>query len=161
MRRYLSIPATYPGLITDSTTNTSTIDTLVKEPLGSVTSQLRSALDSSTLRHATRLKATILTHGEDIAKTSFVLTSVPELDVRLSSWASRNCYDLEFGFGHGIGKAKAVRRPRFAEGAREGLVYFMPRTREGEIAVGVCLRDEDLEMLKRDGEFGAFARFVG
>jgi len=54
-----------------------------------------------------------------------------------------------------------VRRPRFAVGAREGLVYFLPRTLDGEIAVGVCLRDEDLERLKADEEFAKFGAYVG
>ena len=67
-------------------------------------------------------------------------TSNPELDVRLSSWAKENLCALEFGFGFEIGKPEAVRRPRFSEGAREGLVYFLPKTLHGEIVVGVWLK---------------------
>jgi hypothetical protein len=100
----------------------------------------------------------MISRGEDVTKLKgFATSSVPELDVRLSSWAKEKCCDLDFGFG----KPTAVRRPRFAQGAREGLVYFLPKTLDGEIAVGVCLRDDDLERLKDDVEFSKFGTYVG
>lgn len=157
LRRYLSIPPSYPGLVTNATLHNYTIDALVKEPLGSLAAQLRSALDPATLRHRAYTLATLISHEGNAAKASIVPTSVPELDVRLSSWAKETCSSLEFGFG----KPEAVRRPRFTEGAREGLVYFLPRTLDGEIAVGVCLRDEDLERLKGDEEFAEFGTYIG
>lgn len=54
-----------------------------------------------------------------------------------------------------------MRRPLFIEGAREGLVYFLPRTLDGEITVGVFLRDEDLERLKGVEEFAEFGTYIG
>jgi hypothetical protein len=158
-RRYLSIPSTYPGFITSSTLHTSAIGALVKEPLGSIAAQLRSALDPASIRYRMRASATRISNYGEEQKPSVAATSVPELDIRLSSWAKENCYDLDFGFG--IGKPEAVRRPRFAAGAREGLVYFLPRALDGEIAVGVCLRDDDLERLKADEEFTKFATYIG
>ena len=104
-----------------------------------------------------RTSATLIANPGKAQKASFADASVPELDIRLSSWAKENCYDLDFGFG----KPEAVRRPRFVVGAREGLVYFLPKTLEGEIAVGVCLRDDDLERLKGDEEFAKFGTYVG
>jgi len=92
--------------------------------------------------------------GQELSE---VATTAPQLDVRLSSWAKENCYDLDFGFG----KPTAVRRPQFAEGSREGLVYFLPKTLEGGIFVGVCLRNDDLEKLRRDEEFARFGSYVG
>ena len=157
LRRYLSIPPSYPGLVTNATLHNYAIDTLVKEPLGSLAAQLRSALDPATLRHRACTLATLISHEGNATKASFVPTSVPELDVRLSSWAKETCSSLEFGFG----KPEAVRRPRFTEGAREGLVYFLPRTLDGEITVGVCLRDEDLERLKGDEVFAEFGTYIG
>lgn len=156
VRRYLSIPSTYPGLVSNATTHTSVIDTLIKEPLGRIASQLRSALDPESLSHKTRALATLISRGHT-DKASFAGTSVPELDVRLSSWAKENCYDLDFGFG----KPEAVRRPRFVNGSRQGLVYFLPRTLDGEIAVGVCLSEEDMERLKGDEEFARFGTYIG
>jgi len=73
--------------------------------------------------------------------------------------AIEHCYDFDFGFG--IGKPEAARRPRLTEGAREGLVFFLPKTLDGEIAVGVCLRDEDMKRLRGDEEFANFGTYVG
>ncbi|KAF2103834.1 trichothecene 3-O-acetyltransferase [Rhizodiscina lignyota] len=160
VRRYLSIPPTYPGLVSNATFHTSSIKALVQEPLGSVAANIRSALDPDNLRRRTQALATAISHGNG-AKASFAGRGSPELDVRLSSWAKERCYDLDFGLGPGIGKPEAVRRPQFTDGAREGLVYFLPKTLSGEIAVGVCLRDEDLERLKRDKEFVEFGTYVG
>jgi hypothetical protein len=160
-RRYLSIPATYPGFITSSTLHRSAVHALVKEPLGNIAVQLRLALDPASIRHRMRASATLINSPKKAQKPSFAATSVPELDVRLGSWAKENCYDLDFGFGFRIGKPEAVRRPRFAEGAREGLVYFLPTTLEGEIAVGLCLRDDDLLRLRGDKEFVKFGTYIG
>lgn len=125
------------------------------EPLGEIAAQLRSALDGEALVRKLRIQAMRIS-TRDNAPT-FAAPSTPELDVRLSSWAKEQCYDLDFGFG----RPKAVRRPRFVEGAREGLVYFLPKTLDGEIVVGVCLRDEVMERLKQDEEFGTYGTYIG
>jgi hypothetical protein len=156
-RRYLSIPSTYPGFMTGSTMHVWALDALVKEPLGEIAARLRSALDPASIKHRILANAASINNLTDVPNSSLAHTSYPQLDVRLSSWAKENCYDLDFGFG----KPTAVRRPRFAEGAREGLVYFLPKTLEGEIAVGVCLRDGDLERLRGDEEFARFGSYVG
>ena len=154
MRRYLSIPSTYPGVIVNSTVHTSAIDTLAKAPLSTVAAQLRAALDPKALAYRTRALATLISQG---GKASFAAGNAPELDVRLSSWAKERCYEYDFGFG----KPEAVRRPRFTHGAREGLVYLLPKAPDGEIAVGLCLRNDDLERLRRDAEFAKFGTYVG
>jgi hypothetical protein len=156
VRRHLSIPSTYPGLVSNATIHTSAIDALLKQPLGELAAQLRSGLDPGALAHRTRALATLITRG-NAETASFAGTSNPALDVRLSSWAKEKCYDLDFGFG----KPEAVRRPRFMEGARQGLVYFLPRTLDGEIPVGVCLSEVDLERLRGDGEFARVGTYVG
>lgn len=61
---------------------------------------------------------------------SIAATSNPGLDVRVSSWANE---DLHYhDFGPVVGKAE---RPRFVDGAREGLVYFLPKDWDREIVV--------------------------
>lgn len=155
MRHYMSVPATYPGFLTESTVHTFKTDELVHEPLGVTAAQLRSALDREALVRKLRVQATRIDSYNNTP--TFAASSNPELDVRLSSWAKERCYEFDFGFG----KPRAVRRPSFVDGAREGLVYFLPKTREGDIAVGVCLRDEDLGRLRRDTEFGRFGTYIG
>ncbi len=75
----------------------------------------------------------------------------------LSSWAKYDCYDLDFNLG--LGKPDAVRRPAFVP--IESLFYLMPKRPDGEIAVALCLREEDLERLKSDKEFMKYANYVG
>ena len=156
-RRYFSIPSAYAGFVTTDTVHTCSFATLAREPLGTIATRLRSALDPATLRQRLRTEATRLSRKGDREKKNSVAASVPGQDVRLSSWAKEDCYELDFGFG----QPEAVRRPRFTDGAREGLVYFLPRTPDGEIVVGISLREEDLELLKSDEVFRRYGKFVG
>jgi hypothetical protein len=58
-----------------------------------------------------------------------------------------------------LGSPVAVRRPGFVP--VESLMYLMPRSREGSVAVAMCLREEDLQHLLRDEEWKRFARYIG
>lgn len=159
VRRYLDIPLTYPGLVQNMTYHTYTLQKLVEEPLGGVASQLRSVLDpkTSNLGYNTRALATFLNRTPDKNVISFTATLDLSADIMCSSWAKLNCYDLDFNLG--LGKPEAVRRPQFPP--VESLIYFMPRALDGEIAVAICLRDEDMERLRADGEFAKYARYIG
>ncbi|KAK9238494.1 transferase [Lipomyces kononenkoae] len=157
VRRYLNIPPTYPGLVTNATVHTSSLNDVVEQSIGVLSSQLRTALDPISLSHRTRELATLLSKEKNAQNATIVPKGVPELDVRLSSWAKEKCYCLDFGFG----LPAAVRRPRFTDGAREGLVYFLPKRLDGQIVVGICLREEDMERLKGDEQFVRFGRYIG
>lgn len=159
VRRYLDIPQTYPGLVQNMAYHTYTLQKLVEEPLGGIASQLRSALDpkTSNLGHHTRALATFLNRSPDKNVISFTATLDLSADIMLSSWAKLDCYELDFNLG--LAKPEAVRRPRFDP--VESLIYLMPRTLDGEIAVAICLRDEDMERLRADEEFAKYARYVG
>ncbi|ROV96993.1 hypothetical protein VSDG_04082 [Cytospora chrysosperma] len=161
VRRYFGLPSTYPGLVTTATSHTCTLDELVSsQDLGSIASSLRAALNQDSLVLNTRAQATAISRDRNEAgKQSIAATSNPGLDVRVSSWAKEDFYSLDFG--PLLGKPECVRRPRFADGAREGLVYFLPKDRDGDIVVGVCLRGEDLERLKEDGEIKLWSRWIG
>ena len=158
-RRYLNIPPTYPGVVNNMTYHTYTLQKLLAEPLGGVTSQLRSALDpkTSNLGYKTRALATLLNRTRD--KTNINVTATLELsaDIMLSSWAKLDCYELDFNLG--LGKPDSVRRPQFVP--VESLIYLMPKRLDGEIAVGICLRNEDMERLRADEEFAKYGRYIG
>ena len=141
------------------TFHTYTVGKFLSEPLGVVTSQLRSALDpiTSDLKQRTLALATVLARSPDKSQISFVANVDPAKDIMLSSWAKLDCYELDFNLG--LGTPEAVRRPRFDP--VEGLIYLMPRRRDGEIAVGMCLRDKDLERLRADEDLANYATFVG
>lgn len=159
VRRYLGISQTYPGLVQNMTYHTYTLQKLAEEPLGRVASQLRLALDpqTSNLGYNTRALATFLDRTPDKNSIPFTATLDLTADIMLSSWAKLDCYELDFNLG--LGKPEAVRRPRFEP--FESLIYLMPRTLDGEIAVAICLRDEDMERLKADEEFAKYGRYIG
>ena len=162
VRPYLNIPRTYPGMIQNMTYHTHSLPHLLSSPLGALASHLRSAIDptTSTLAHTTRALATILERGTTAEKSLISLTATLDLstDIMLSSWAKLSyCHSLDFNLG--LGKPEAVLRPRFAP--VESLIYLMPRKPDGEIAVAVCLRDEDMGRLRADGEFGKYGRYIG
>ncbi|EFW16800.1 hypothetical protein D8B26_001240 [Coccidioides posadasii str. Silveira] len=157
VRGYLNIPKTYPGLLQNMTYNTYTFQELVDEPLGIIASQLRSALDPKRLAYQTRALATLFDRTPDKSTISFTASIDASTDIMLSSWAKLDCYELDFNLG--LGKPEVVRRPGFVP--VESLIYFMPRARDGEIAVAISLRDEDLEALKVDAEFGKYAKYIG
>ena len=159
VRRYLEIPPTYPGVVNNMTYHTFTLQMLLAEPLGGVTSQLRSALDpkTSNLGYKTRALATLLNRTRD--KTDINVTATLDLsaDIMLSSWAKLDCYDLDFNLG--LGKPDSVRRPQFVP--VESLIYLMPKRLDGEITVGICLRAEDMERLRADEEFAKYGWYIG
>lgn len=161
MRRYISLPSTYPGFVTVSTEHTYEVDGLLQQPLGVVAGWSRAALDAESLRRTFRRQIAAAQESGSAVRAGSAGANNPALDVRLSSWAKEGCYEVDFGIGSGSGKADVIRRPRFKEGAREGLVYFLPKSRDGEVVVGACLREEDLARLKGDTEFCTFGRYVG
>jgi trichothecene 3-O-acetyltransferase len=159
VRHYLDIPLKYPGLVQNMTYHTSTLQNLLEESLGDVASHLRSALDprTSNLRYHTRALATFLNSTADKSIISMIATLDLSVDIMVSSWAKLDCYELDFNFG--LGKPEAVRRPQFEP--VESLIYLMPRRLDGEIAVAICLRDEDMQRLRDDEEFAKYGVYIG
>ena len=160
VRRYLGLPQTYPGFMQNMTYHTYTIQELAEgQPLGAIASTLRSAVDpkTSSLAYNTRALATLIDTARDKNVVSFTATVDVSKDVMLSSWAGLECCGLDFNLG--LGRPDAVRRPRFEP--VESLIYLMPRTSDGGIAVGISLRDGDMERLRADERFGMYARYVG
>ena len=90
--------------------HTYTLQKLVEEPLGGVTSQLRSALDpkASNLGYNTRALATFLNCTSNKAIFSLTATLDLSVDAMFSSWAKLDCYELGFK----LGLSRLRRRPR-------------------------------------------------
>jgi hypothetical protein len=159
VRRYLDVPQTYTGVLQNMTYHSYTLHKLIDEPLGSIASQLRLAVDPQTsdLRYRTCALATLMNRLQDKSITSFTASLELSVDIMLSSWSKVDCCDLDFNLG--LGKPEVVRRPRLDP--VESLIYLMPKAQNGEIAVGICLRDEDMERLRMDEEFAKYGKYVG
>lgn len=160
-RGHLNIPRSYTGNVVCKTAVSMSISEILDSPCGAVASRLRRAIGSEAdIGHQTRKAATLL--HESLMKpkpskpTVVSRPKVSSTDIKMSSWAKEDCYDYDFGGL--LGKPVAVRRPNFP--GWEGLAYTMPKSRDGEIAVALCLRREDLEALKRDHLFCQYCELV-
>jgi len=159
-RRYLNAPSTYPGILQNMTYTSYPLSTLLSVGLGVIAANMREQVDPKTcdVVYRTRSLATFLSQAPgNQAKVNFTARLRLDADIMLSSWSKVNAYDCDFGFG--VGEPEAVLRPAFLP--VESLFYLMPKTRGGEVAAGLCLRQEDLERLKCDEEFSKYASYVG
>ena len=159
VRLCFDLPSNYPGIMQNCDYQSYTLELLLSQPPGVVASHLRLAIDprASGLVYNTRALAWYLERSADKRGVSFSATLDLTKDVMLSSWVKADVYDLDFGLG--LGKPETVRRPKFPP--YEGLVYLLPKKTDGEIAVWMCLRDEDLENLRNDEDFTTFGKYVG
>lgn len=129
-------------------------------PFGDVAGQLRLLLrdgNDQKLVHHMRAYATALDRLADKTKIVNGAQLNPNTDVVVSSYANMKCCELDFGAGLGV--PLAARRPRMA--AWPSLLYVMPKDRDGDTAVAVCLTEEELEVLKGDEVLGQYVSFVG
>jgi hypothetical protein len=160
VRRYLRVSETSPGMVQHQAFHAHTLQDLAQMPLGAVASELRAAVDPGTsqLAYTTRALATMIDRAGDNSASSLTAGVDPSFaDVLISSWANPSFWRMDFGLG--LGTPEAVRRPCFVP--VEGLCYLMPKSPKGEIAVAVCLRDEDLLQLRCDREFSNYAVYIG
>ncbi|KPI36325.1 Trichothecene 3-O-acetyltransferase [Cyphellophora attinorum] len=128
-------------------------ESIMNQPLGRTAQSLRTALDSEKLVEQFDAQAEEFCGARDnqpIPKQPPATdrnSTGRTLQVRVSSWATYTKVH-EFEFGLGLGPPVAVRRPAFRDGAREGLVYFLPKTTSRAIDVMVCLRPAALNELR-------------
>ncbi|EEB07046.1 trichothecene 3-O-acetyltransferase [Schizosaccharomyces japonicus yFS275] len=157
VRKFLDIPPGYPGFVISPVYHTYTVAELAEKALGDVALQLRSALDPSDLAYRTREVATCISRIEDTSAISLGPRVNSVEGLVLSSWAKVNCRDLDFNLH--LGKPEAIRIPLSM--TFEGVAHILPKSANGEVAVAICLRDEDMEHLKMDEELSKYAVYVG
>ena len=158
VRRYLDIPYSYPGLIQNMTYTDYTLQKLLEGSLGGIASQLRLAVDpkTSNLKNNSQALATFIDQSTEKSEFSFTASLDTQVDLMLSSWAKPQLYDLDFNLR--LGKPEAVRRPQFDP--VESLIYFMPKRLDGEIAVAICLRVEDMERFRVDKDVVKYSKYI-
>jgi hypothetical protein len=159
-RRHLNVHANYPGILQNMAYTSYKLASLLSTPLGHIAATMREAVDPKTsdIAYRTRSLITFLSQSPaNAAKMSFTATLDMSVDIALSSWTKVPAYEWDFGLA--LGPPVAVRRPAFVP--VESLMYLMPKTREGSVAVAMCLREEDMKCLLRDAEWSRVARYIG
>lgn len=159
VRQHVGLPAKYPGMLQNMTYSTNTVQNLGDLPLGTTAAELRAKLTSKDrdLAYATRSLLTYISRSKEKTNTSPMASVDMSSGIALSSWSKINSYDLDFNLG--LGKPEAVRRPSFTP--VESLLYLMPKSPNGDLAVQVCLSDEDWRRLRTDEEFMKYTTYLG
>ncbi|KAH8165388.1 hypothetical protein CIB48_g2881 [Xylaria polymorpha] len=159
LRRYLDISETHPGFVQSMTYHSLSMEQVAHSSLGAIAADFRAAVDPKTsdLSYHGRSLATLISRTRDKRAISFLAGCDLSRDVMLSSWANQNSYQLDFGLS--LGRPQAVRRPQFD--SLPGLVYFMPKSPDGDIGVAICLSANETEMLRTNGEFLKRATYIG
>ncbi|KAL2876270.1 hypothetical protein SGCOL_008443 [Colletotrichum sp. CLE4] len=157
VRGYMGIPQTFPALIQSMTNNSMAIGSLIERPLGEAASQLRSTVNPEALSYGVKALATLMDQAADKSVFSFTGTLRLDRDLAFSSWAKLDLYEHDFGLG--LGKPESIRRPQFTP--VESLGYLLPKAPDGSIALAICLRDEDMEGLKKDELWLKYSKYIG
>ena len=127
-------------------------------PIGDLAGRLRRLLlQDGKIKHHMRAFATVLDRLDDKSKLLNGAKLDPTRDVVVSSYANIKCCELSFG--PLLGRPEAARRPRMP--AWPSLCYMMPKARSGDIAVALCVGEEDTEKLRKDEVLKGYADYLG
>ncbi|THY35440.1 hypothetical protein D6D01_01328 [Aureobasidium pullulans] len=159
VRQMFDISRQYPGLMSNNSYSSLTLDSLTNKSLGEIASELRAGIATGTskLYHHTRALATLLHRAADKRTVTYNPFPSSSTGIIFSSWAKFELYDLDFCLG--LGKPAAVRRPRFSPVG--SLMFMMPRDSNGDIAAAMCLRGDDMAAIKADETFMRYADYIG
>lgn len=156
-RKYLGIPATYPGYISNNAYSTHTLHDLANSSLSSIAAELRSKVsDIPGIRDTTKEFATLLHRATNRNEVNINATLDLDVDVIFSSWANMRGYAFDFGLG--LGKPTYFRRMDHL--GVPSLGFLLPKRPDGENVLSICLRNDDIAMLRSDPVFTTYGRFL-
>lgn len=160
-RRYLEppLPKEYMGHMVTCTYTAVPLDSaMATSDFGALARQVRADILSIKSNDIESI-ATALDEADDKGALNYGASlNMSGWDLMLSSFAGLGLNQIDFGHVLG-GKPLFSKRPRFA--LIEGLLYFMPRTADGDVDVACCLRSDDIETLRNDAEFLKYGSYVG
>jgi hypothetical protein len=151
-----AVPEAYMGHMVSCTFDRLTFQQITTLDLSALASLIRKSLNELD-DYAVRSLVTLIAREPDKSTVSYGVRLDLDTDLLFSSWADLRLYETDFG--PLLGKPDCVRRQRFVP--MESLIYLMPRTEEGDIDAAICLKDVDMEALKGDREWTAYATFIG
>lgn len=150
------IPEAYMGHCVACSFTTGPVQKVAREPLSVTARSIRRSLNEIDDYHV-RSMASTLKSLEDKTTFSYGAKFNPDADLMVSSWAELGLY--QHSFGPLLGKPEFIRRPLLAQ--LESLVYLMPRTDDGSIAVAMSMREEDAKILLEDPLWTSYAELIG
>lgn len=135
-----------------------------EKPLGAVASRLRAGLQAEqhdSIKHHMQALATMLDRysGDDKNKLVFGANMDFNKDLYVSSY-TKIFQCCNWSFGPLMGVPEVGRRPQMANSALPGLLMFMPRSKNGDLAVAVALSEVDIATLQRDDVLVSYAEFL-
>ena len=158
LRRRLdpSLPLSFLANCVTTTFSDARLSELVNDmSLSRVANLLRQAMNTAD-DHFARSYITFLRSLADKGSITFAGKN-PDRDCLVSSWCSWPVYGSDFG--DLLGKPECVRRPRMA--GMDGLVYLMPKSEDGRVAVAIGLNEDTMEKLKLDEELLTYTEYLG
>jgi hypothetical protein len=157
-RRYINIPATYPGYISNNAYSTHTLHDLAHTSLSTIAAELRSKVDPANpgIKNSTKTFATLLHRATDKNTVNINATLNLDHDFIFSSWANMRGYQFDFGLG--LGKPAYFRRMDHL--IVPSLGFLLPKRPDGENVLSICLRTDDIAMLRSDPTFTTYGRFL-
>jgi trichothecene 3-O-acetyltransferase len=160
-RKYLDppLPKEYTGHVVVCTYTDVPLDSPVAtSDVGALARQMRADVLDIKSNYIETI-ATALHESDDKGAISYgAPLNMAGWDLMMSSFAGLGLNEIDFGTALG-GKPLFTKRPRF--GPVEGLLYFMPRTAQGDVEIAACLRSDDIQTLRNDEEFLKYGSYVG
>lgn len=150
------IAPSYMGQMVTCTYNSLSLQALTAQPLSTIAQELRKSLDQQD-DHSIRSFLTFIDSHTDKGLVNFAARMDLSRDVLISSGAGLEVYHVDFG--PCLGFPECVRRSRWA--TAEGVIYLMPKTRDGDVDAAICLRNDDWEKLSRDKTWNEFGDYIG
>ncbi|KAJ0119643.1 trichothecene 3-o-acetyltransferase [Diaporthe amygdali] len=160
-RRFLDppLPKEYMGHMVHCTFATVPLDsTVATSDVGALARQIRADILSIKSNDIESIATALHELDDKNALAYGASLNMSGWDLMMSSFAGLGLNHLDFGDVLG-GRPVFSKRPRFAP--IEGLLYFMPKTIDGDVDVAVCLRVEDIQTLRNDEEFLKYGSYVG
>jgi hypothetical protein len=152
-----SVSESYMGQMVACTFNTiSTMDMFRLKHLPDIARDLRTKLNQLD-DQAIRNFFWFIQRQKDKSQISFTAHMDLSKDLLISSGAGLPLHHLDFG--PLLGMCESVRRPWW--NVSNGVVYFMPKNRDGAIDAAICLSEKDWIVLQQDENWTQFADYIG
>ncbi|TLD32781.1 hypothetical protein PspLS_01648 [Pyricularia sp. CBS 133598] len=127
-------------------------------PVGDVAGRLRAVLRAEDAQREHFCAFSTMVHRlDDKSVLANGARQDPHSGVVVSSYV--NVKTGSMSFGGALGRPVATRRPMMAPWP--SLLYLMPLDAKGEMAVGFCLAENEIDTLRRDEVLGRYAEYVG